>query len=61
MKVEFDHGGRTFLVEKLIPEWDIYVINAVIGGKISLEKDLHSGDEIYVNWDQVGVLRRVGD
>ncbi|TSE15681.1 hypothetical protein B1A87_006975 [Arthrobacter sp. KBS0703] len=61
MKVEFDYGGRTFLVDSRIPNWDLISIKVTTVGKVSLEKDLHTGDDIYVNWDQVGVLRRVSE
>jgi hypothetical protein len=57
LKVEFDHGGRSYAVESAsIQVWNVYSI-AQLNDQMTIETDLRSGDEIFVTWSQVGVIR----
>jgi hypothetical protein len=57
LKVEFDHGGRSYTVESAsIRMWNVHSI-AQLNDKMTIETDLRTGEKIFVTWSQVGVIR----
>jgi hypothetical protein len=58
VQVEFEHGGRTYRVEPGVYKWDVYALNA-LREKVSLNTDINTGEQIFVAWSEIAVLRLV--
>jgi hypothetical protein len=59
VQVEFESGGRTYRVEPpSLLRWEVSFVS-LLRDKISLNIDLLTGDEIFVSWGDIAVLRQV--
>lgn len=55
--IEFDVGQRTYRIQhRLNNSYDIHGFNA-LRDQVSIHTDLISGEEIFVAWSQVSVIR----
>jgi hypothetical protein len=56
-EIEFDTGGRSYrVVTNLSNTYDIHGFNALTTS-VSIHKDLNTGEQIFVNWANVAVMR----
>jgi hypothetical protein len=55
--VEFDYYDRTYRVE--LPQYDSNNIHSInlIRSKVTLSKDVLTGQEIFVDWSQIAIMR----
>jgi hypothetical protein len=59
--IEFEQGGRTYRVKSgTMDEWSVIGIK-VARDYMSIEKDLLTGQSIFVSWGDVPVLRLVDE
>ena len=59
--IEFEQGGRTYRVTSgTMDQWSVIGIK-VARGYMSIEKDLLTGQSIFVSWGDVPVLRLVDE
>jgi|GEM_PF-6500750 hypothetical protein len=56
--VEFDAGGRTYRVEGHVYEWNVHALNSK-REKVGICTDVLTGDEIFVTWSEIAVVRLV--
>jgi hypothetical protein len=57
--IEFEHFGRTYRVRsETMDRWDVIGIK-VARDYMSIEKDLLTGESIFVAWSDVPILRLV--
>lgn len=55
--IEFEIGARTYRVaHSLDNTYDIHGFNS-LSNKVSIETDLNTGENLFVNWSQIPVLR----
>ena len=55
--VEFDWGGHTYLVELAgYNVWNAHIL-ARLNDQLMVVTDLRSGQQLFVTWSQVGVMR----
>jgi hypothetical protein len=56
-QIEFEIEGRTYRVNKNLDNtYDIHGFNSLTS-KVSVETDLFSGEQVFVSWGQIPVLR----
>ena len=56
-EIEFDVSGRSYrIVTSLDNTYDIHGFNS-LSGKVTINTDLNTGEQIFVNWSNVPVLR----
>jgi len=55
--VEFDYHDRTYRVE--LPHYDSNNIHSInlIRDKVTLSKDVLTGQQIFVDWSQIAIMR----
>jgi hypothetical protein len=58
-QIEFEQGERSYrIVTSLDNTYDIHGFNSLMQ-KVSIHTDLNTGEKVFVNWSNVGVLRFV--
>jgi hypothetical protein len=61
LRVEFDHGGRTYTVDSpSFRIWNVHIL-AEMNNTMTIETDLRTGQRIFVTWSEVGVVRLLSD
>jgi len=58
LMIEFDREGRTYTVDSSIYTWNVHSVNAMTD-KVSLVVDARTGEQLFVNWGQIPVIRLI--
>ncbi len=58
-QIEFEIGARTYRVQTSLDNtYDIHGFNSLTK-KVSIETDLNSGEQLFVSWGQIPVIRYI--